>query len=339
MASRKTSTAAAWVLASLFVSATGLADPTSADRETARALMQQGRDLRDKGDLKEALKRFKGANDLMHVPTTGLELARTQVALGLLVEARDTVASIRQTPARPNEPAPFKDARDKAEDLDAGLNGRVPSLVLTAKGAPEGERASYTIDGNPVPDAVSELPRAVDPGHHVITARTAHSEGKAEADVKEGEQKPVEVPMTAAAAPPVAEQPPPATGPEAPPPPTRSHKPTWLTWTGIGLAGAGVIAGAITGYLAISRKSTLSGECANSVCGPSAYSDLDQANMMATISDVAFAAAGVGAVVTAVTLLVGHQVPGDSGPQEAPPPTASIHPWFGPGSAGLGGTF
>ena len=65
------------------------------DRETARTLMQQGRELTAKGDLKEALKRFKGADDIMHVPTTGLEVARTQAPLGLLVEARDTIARIR----------------------------------------------------------------------------------------------------------------------------------------------------------------------------------------------------------------------------------------------------
>src|SRR5579884_1405121 len=80
------------------------ADPTAADRETARALMDDGRALREKNDLRGALQRFKAADDIMHVPTTALEVARTQIPLGLLVEARDTIARIRLMPAKPGEP-------------------------------------------------------------------------------------------------------------------------------------------------------------------------------------------------------------------------------------------
>ena len=66
------------------------AQSTAVDRETARALMREGRELRDSGDLASALKQFEAANGIMHVPTTELEVARTQAALGLLVEALDT---------------------------------------------------------------------------------------------------------------------------------------------------------------------------------------------------------------------------------------------------------
>ena len=46
------------------------ADPSAADKETARALMNEGRTDRDKGDLKAAVKAFAAADALMHVPTT-----------------------------------------------------------------------------------------------------------------------------------------------------------------------------------------------------------------------------------------------------------------------------
>jgi hypothetical protein len=100
------------------------AQVSGADRETARSMMQEGRDLRDKGDLKGALQRFKSADDIMHVPTTSLEVARTQVALGQLIEALDTIANIRKTPAGADDPAPFKDARVKADELDAQVEGK-----------------------------------------------------------------------------------------------------------------------------------------------------------------------------------------------------------------------
>src|SRR5271155_3196834 len=110
MASRTLKRAAtAWLVSSMLVAGVAHAQPTAADRETARTLLQQGREPRERGNQAEALKRFKGAYEIMHVPTTALELARAQVALGRLVEARDTIAAIRQIPERPGDPAPFKE--------------------------------------------------------------------------------------------------------------------------------------------------------------------------------------------------------------------------------------
>ena len=336
---------AAWIVASLLAATAAHADPTSADRETARTLMQQGRESRAKGDLKEALKRFKGADDIMHVPTTALEVAKAQVALGLLVEARDFIAEIRQTASRPNEPAPFKEARAKADDLDASLNGRIPSLLIAVKGAPEGEQPTVSVDGTQLPAGALGLPRTVDPGHHVVVAKvvtkTSQGEGKQEIDVREGEQKPVEVALVMTATPEQAEQPSPAPqGPEAPPPPTRSHSPTVLTWAGIGLAGAGVIAGTVTGLMSMSKKSTLQSECPNGVCGPgTASSDYDAANTYALVSTIGFIAAGVGAGVAVVTMIVGHEEPSAL---PAQPPSSEglvVRPWIGIGGAGMSGTF
>lgn len=341
MASRRT-LGIALLLASLTATTAAHANPTSADRETARTLMQQGRELAAKGDLKEALKRFKGADDIMHVPTTALEVARTLVAIGQLVEARDFIAAIRQNAPRASEPQPFKDARAKADALDASLNGRIPSLVVTVKGAPEGEQAAVSVDGTPIPAGVVGLPRAVDPGHHVVTARvaskTAQGEGTQEVDVREGQQKPVEVTLTVTATPEPTATPPVAPPPEAPAPGT-SHSPTVITWVGVGLAGAGVIAGTVTGVLSMSKKSALQSECPNDVCAPG-NSDYSAANTYALVSTIGFIAAGVGAGVAAVTLIVGHEEPA-AGPAEAPPAQTGlvVRPWLGVGAGGVSGSF
>jgi hypothetical protein len=321
-------------LAILLVTSAASGAPTAADRETARNLMEQGRDARDKGDLKEALKRFQAANDIMHVPTTALEVARAQVALGLLVEARDTVAGLRQIPSK-NDSQLFKDARAKAEDLDASLSGRVPALTITVTGAPPGQDAEVMVDGVVLPAGALGLPRSVDPGHHVITATTASAEGKQEIDVKEGEQKPLEVTLVGTG---VAVAPIPATPEEeTQAPPKRSHKPTVVTFVGIGVAGAGVVAGTVTGVLSLSKKSTLSSECPNHICGPSSYGALDSATLFATLSDVSFAVAGAGAVVTVVSILVGHR---DGAPATPPASTGlRVTPWFSGDSAGLRGSF
>ncbi len=329
----------ALLAAALTLATAAHAAPSAADRETARTLMDQGRDFRDKGDLTDALKRFQAANDIMHVPTTALEVARTQVALGLLVEARDTVAVLRQQPPVKNESPLFKTARAACEQLDASLAGRVPALTITLKGADASQEPELALDGVAVPVAVLGLPRTVNPGHHVVTAKTPTAEGKRELDIREGEQKPVEVTLVStgvvAPSPVVA-----GTAPEqAEPPPRTSHLPSTLALVGIGVAGVGVITGAVTGILSLSSKSTLSGECANNVCGPSAYSTLSSATTLATVSDIAFGVAGAGAVVAIVGLVRGKGA--SANPSASPSGAAAfqVTPWFAGSAAGLRGSF
>jgi hypothetical protein len=342
MASRRLGGVLLLGCAALLIAPAVHADPTAADRETARSLMQQGRELRDKGELRGALARFKAADEIMLVPTTALEVARAQIALGLLVEARDTIAANRQRPAKRTDPAPFTEARAKAEDLDTSLNGRVPSLTVSVQGVANGEQPTVAIDDVRLSATAAGLPRSVDPGHHVVTAKTATGEGRQELDIREGEQKKIEVTLVPTAVVPVAPAVPeaPTDAPQEPPAPTtsRSHSAGALTWAGIGLAGAGVIAGSVTGLLSMSKKSTLAGECPNKVCGPSSYSDFDSATSLATVSDVAFAVAGAGAVLVLVSLIVGHEVTTEPAPAE-PPAALRVVPWLGPGSAGLRGTF
>lgn len=354
MASRLRWTTAA---ASLVACALALGTPatahaqTAADRETARSLMEQGHDLYDKKDFKEALKRFKAANDIMHVPSTALWTAKAQTQLGLLVEARDTIAAMRRMPEQPNDPKPFKDARAEAIKLDDQLASRVPALTIVLKGAPPGDGASVTIDDVQVPTTVVGLPRSVDAGHHVVAIKSPTAQGQAEVDIKEGEQKQLEVNLAAIAAPappPTTDQP--APQPEEPPAPVRSHSPTALTWIGIGLAGAGAIAGGITGVMSMQKTSTIKNDCANSTCGQGDYATLDSANTLALVSDVGFGVAGAGAILAVVTLLVGHDetpaasAPAEEAPAPAPPvdqPQSRVHvvPWLGLGAAGVTGTF
>ena len=339
---RRRAACVALLAAGVLTATVARAEPTAADRETARSLMQQGRELREKGDGAEALKRFKAADDIMHVPTTGLELAKAQVAQGLLVEARDTIATHPAVARQGVGPRALQGGTPEgADQLDASLNGRVPALTIVVKGAGPGESATVTVDGIALAETAVGLPRSVDPGHHVLVAKTPTGEGKAEVDVAEGDQKKVEIAMVSSAPPPPAETPaetPPATEtPEAEP--TRSHAPTTLTWIGIGVGGAGLVAGSVAGILSISKKSSLDSACANNVCGPSSYSDLDSANSLAMVSNVAFAVAGAGAALAIVSLIVGHEE--SSAPASQAPPAEAVRwvPWVGAGSAGVSGTF
>jgi hypothetical protein len=331
------------------VAAPAAATTSAADRETARSMMQEGRDLRDKGDLKGALQRFKAADDIMHVPTTSLEVARTQVSLGLLVEARDTIAAIHKTQPLPDDPQPFKDARVKADELDSQLEGRIPTLTISVTGAADGDAPVVSVDGVSLPSTVANLPRKIDPGHHLVSAKAAAGEAKEELDLAEGEKKDVQLTLVPAG--PGGAQVDSAGADSRP----LVHTPGPLTYGGIVVAGVGLATGAVTGLLELSKASAVKGgECPSKQCprGPPA-SDLSTANSLATISTVSFAVAAAGAIVAVVSLVLGHRASGvtqappagdpDSNPGSDAPPASESHlramPWIGAGSAGIVGSF
>jgi hypothetical protein len=323
--------ASALLLAVIAGTSVAHADPSAADKETARSLMEEGRGLREHKDLRGALDRFQRADAIMHVPSTGFEVARTQVSLGLLVEARDTIAHVLHTPASPREPAPFRAARKNIQALDDSLVGRIPGLNISVKGAGAGDEPKVVVDEVEVPSAALGVPRRVNPGHHVVTATTGSARGVVEVDVQEGETKDVPVLLVASTATPDASADATPSEPQTPPP--APHRSRALTFVGLGVTVAGVGVGAVTGLLVLSKKSSLGTECVNMHCQPAAFGDLDGANTLATVSDVAFVAAGVGAVVTVISLFVGGKKDATA------PPQASVSPWLGAGMGGLQGRF
>jgi hypothetical protein len=58
------------------------AEPSDADRATARVLAHEGFDAQQRGDYSVAADRFLRADALVHAPTLLLGLARAQVGLG-----------------------------------------------------------------------------------------------------------------------------------------------------------------------------------------------------------------------------------------------------------------
>src|SRR5689334_14406679 len=104
-----TSTRRARVFASaLFLVALGTttgarAQRTAADIESARQLYNQGIELRDKGDMKGALEKFRAAHALGNTPLTGIELCKTHAALKQPVEAREICLGVARIPPTAQE--------------------------------------------------------------------------------------------------------------------------------------------------------------------------------------------------------------------------------------------
>jgi hypothetical protein len=145
---------------------TAVAQATTAERETARSLMDEGDSFREAGDLHRALERYSAADAIMHVPTTGLEVARVQAQLNHLVDATTTAIEVANSAPGPNEPPLFTQSRTAAQAMVEALRPRVPSLTLKVE--PIGVIYELRIDSALVPEGAHGLPYKLDPGEHVV---------------------------------------------------------------------------------------------------------------------------------------------------------------------------
>jgi hypothetical protein len=97
-----------------------------------------------------------------------------------------------------------------------------------------------------------------------------------------------------------------------------------IGWTGVALAAAGVVVGAVTGGLAMSNKAQLEDDCAAGNC---TQEDIDSGAVPARVSTVSFIVAGVGALVGIIGLAV--ELSGDD-PAAGTPSAGEM--LIGPGS-------
>lgn len=305
---------------------TAMAEPTEAEKDAARILFTEGKELRDVGKTAAALERFKRAYDLAPTPITAVELARTHAMLGHLVEARRLYRSIDALEKKPGESAKTLAAREEAQKLATELDARIPTIVIKVAG--DEPITSASLDGKALEVSTLSSPIAIDPGKHVVGVR-GKTEGNATVVAVEGERDRVitiELPKTAPPPPLVPPTPPPKVAPE----PTS----TWTTvrWVSGIVGGVGLVVGAGAGALALSTASDVRNNCTGGVCPPSRHDDLDTTHRWATISTIGFGVAAVGATVFVVSI-----VRGPSG--EKKDVAASVTPYASLDGFGLAGSF
>ena len=309
------------------------ADPSLSDRETARSLMDDGDAKREKNDLKAALKSYEAADAIMRVPTTGLEVARAQAQLGLLLEARETLARVMRLPPKPGEPAPFTAARRTAEQLNGELATRLPSITVVVANADPTQPAQIVVDGDPVPAAAAQAPRKVNPGRHAIVVRAGSTERKQDVTVAERETRTVTIDLKQPPSPPTAHP----ISTEWPREPSASALPKVLIIGGLAVGAIGIGVGSVTGLMSFSKVSDVKTDCVDNTCKPSRQADIDAARSLGTISTIAFVAGGVGVAAGVVGIVLSGKQP-----KESPPGTSArlkVVPDVGPAWLGAHGTF
>lgn len=322
------------------------AEAAAEDIAAARSLGIQGIELADAGNCNEAIDKLERAEALYHAPTILGRLGECQVQVGQIVRGTENLNRVVREQLAPNAPNAFKAAQERAKKV---LDGALPRIAyLTVKVEPKTANASVSVDRAAVPSALLGAERPTDPGsHEVVATATGYTESRQSVTLAEGAHQ--EVTLTLVPDPNAQSTPlntntttMPAEGagsialtPSAPPPPAKvASRDNSLAVFALGIGGAGLVAGTVTGILAISKKNDL--ECPSKQCPPSQHDDLDSANTMAMISNVGFGVGIVGVALGTVLLVTG-------GKKEAPPPAATTglraRPFVGDNSVGVAGTF
>ncbi len=308
--------------------------PTAQELETARTLYKEGKELRAAGDLPGALEKLRAAHALGKTPVTGIELAKTYVLVGKLVEAREVALQIARLGVASDETEKSADARAEGAKLAEDLRPRIPTLAVKIRGLAQGEVAHLSIDGTMVPDVALSEPQKVDPGKHdvllTVGEGAAARQARASADTPEGQA--IEVALDVPPAPAIPPPPPPSE-----PQPQGGHSRFLYGKIAFGVATVGLVFGVSAGIVAVSKASNLSGECPGTHCttGTQGASDLSDARTWATVTNVSLAIAGAGFVAGIVDALV---------EQSQSAPTTGVRgvrvlPWVAAGLAGVHGDF
>ena len=325
------------------------------DRENAQALYKAGNDARDAGDAKTAASRYKAAYALVQTPVIAVALGKTELALGQLIEARQSFLGVERIPAKPSESVLTTSARAEAAALAAQIEPRIPAVTLKILGPQGAPAPTVTIDGVTIPEAALDAPRRVNAGEHVAVAtnggaRTERKFSIAEAateqivlDYPAPPSTPPALRLTEPAAKPARNVPPPGPSDQGPPASgqTSSAAPARVpAYVALAIGGVGAAATAVFGGLALGNKASLDSACGmyKTECPSSSQSDISAMHTNSIVSDVGLAVGVVGFGVGAVLLLVNRR----SGSGTAPPDGASaisLEPWVGAGALGMRGGF
>jgi len=253
------------------------AEPSVIERENARTLMDQGDELRTAGNLWGALERFRAADAIMHVPTTGLELARVQAQLLQLIEARSTALAVTKLEPAADEPKVYTEARKAAEVLADELITHIPDVAVRVEPAVANMRVA--IDGISLPQTQHPLPYKLNPGSHTLVVEAPgyeqHSEQFSLADSQHAElgvvlsKSKIHVPVDLKTAP-------------------IDDGSAGRTRGYIGLIAGGVIlAGGVTaGIISANKTSSIRKRCGGYACSAEERSDLESAYRWANIANV-----------------------------------------------------
>ena len=318
------------------------AEPTAADRATARALAREGFEALKTDDFVTAEDRFRRADALVHAPTLVVDHARALVGLGRLVEAHERYSLVLREGVSPNAAWPWKRAYADAQKEIEVIKQRLAWLTIEVAGPTAPTEPQVSVDGKPIPAAAVGVRRATDPGERTIKAGAPGFFSKEETVVLgEGAEQTVRFELEAMPPEMVAAETPPDTSGPAPtrerPTDTAPAEPgrdDTLAYVALGVGGAGLVAWGVSGVFFLKEHSALKNDCTNNKCSPDQQQHKDRYETLGWISGASFAV-GVAGVATGVTLLLLD----DQDTTQGKASGVRVAPYFAGTSAGVTGRF
>jgi hypothetical protein len=272
-----------------------------ASRAEARKIGYAGVEAYQAGDFATARERLETAYQLLRVPSLGLWSGRALAKLGKLVEADARYLEVIRLPTSVGDEAIQEQARRDASNERTALARRIPSILVRVEGAPASE-VSVTIDDAAMVGSALGENHLVNPGRHKVEGLRGTTRASVAITVAEGEQR--EAVLRFAAAPQAVA---PSSGPDAalgvqrPAVSTGSDSKRTIGWVTLSAGGAGLVIGAVSALMAMSKKSDLdTAGCSDGRnCPASERGNVDSYNNLRVVSGVGFIAgaalAGVGA--------------------------------------------
>jgi hypothetical protein len=324
--------------------------PSAADRTTARRLGNEGVVALKSGDFDTAADRFERANDLVAAPSFLVLLARARVGQGRLVEAYEIYRTIIREGVQPDKPEAFKRALAEARTEAKAVEPRLAWVAVNVVGA-RPEQVEVTLNGSVIPSAALGAQRPADPGVLRVEAKAeGYRSTEAVVELTEGEHLPpielrmVELPKPA----PLVE-----VAHEQPVMTADGGEPSFISqsslgYIALGLGGAGIAVGTVTGIIAINKRKDLDSIDCYAEVGNTCYVVDDPANPAAvneavtakqdldtfsTAATISFIAGGALAVTGFILLVTAPDDPEQVAHQR------TLLPYVGLGTIGAVGTF
>jgi hypothetical protein len=274
-------------------------DVDASTKAAARTLGYSGVDAFQRGDYPTASDKLEKAFKTLQIPALGLWSARAREKLGQLVEAAERYREVGTLkPSGGEEDVQKKAMEDSATELKT-LLPRIPSVVVLVEGSSPSSGA-VTLDGKTLPPALLGEAVPVNPGTHRISARDGARVAEQTFALRESEKRQLflrldaagDAPAAGGAPAPAAAEPAraaPAARPIEPESPRSGSLQRTLGWITVGVGGAALVTGAITGVMAIGKRSSLEGPSCHlddNVCLTSQQDAVDSYNGLRHVSSI-----------------------------------------------------
>lgn len=261
------------------------AEPTEADRATARALALEGHAALTSRDYATAIDRFERADALVHAPTLVVDWARSLQGMGRFVEAHEKYELVLREGVDSSAPKSWARALEDAKRELEELRPRLAWITVTLI---EPDNATVRIDGVVVPPAAVGVKRAADPGFpKVRVSADGYEPFEQTLTVGPGEERNVEVSLKKRQDRKLQQaQPDSDAAYRARPGPSVRRITTYAL---LGVGAAGLVTGGVTGILALHKRSQLADACRHDRCLPSQRSRIHSYHLYGTTSGVTLA--------------------------------------------------